>query len=228
MGFKVMPHFNYFACYAKHPDFRRVRDWQIRTPYVNEPDGWYWPPETHDQTRMGYIHPGLSLWRRILVDAVMEASEGLRAPAVFIDQTLLTLNCDNGLVENMNTIEGMQQMHEEFVAIRPDIVLVGECLNEMSFHHECFAQAHIFDGFRKLTPDHAEAAHPICAFLWEGHTRLIGYHHLRPDEDMGLAVEAYRRMGAIPTLVPGRFGDPKTDIDAGHPAIQRVLELARS
>ncbi len=28
MGFKVMPHFNYFACYLKHPFFQQVRDWQ--------------------------------------------------------------------------------------------------------------------------------------------------------------------------------------------------------
>jgi hypothetical protein len=39
MGFKVMPHFNYFACYEKHPFYQKVRDWQIRSAYRNDPQG---------------------------------------------------------------------------------------------------------------------------------------------------------------------------------------------
>ncbi|MCC6442702.1 MAG: hypothetical protein IT210_04485 [Armatimonadetes bacterium] len=161
MGFKVMPHFNYFACYWKHPLYARVRDWQIRDAARNEPQGWYWPPETHDYTRMAYIHPGLALWRRTLGDAVREACALLQAPAAFIDQTLCTWNTDNGLVENMTTVEGMRQLQEEFTGIQPGMVLAGEGLNEISFQRECFAQAHIHDGWGNLKPHHIEAAHPI-------------------------------------------------------------------
>jgi hypothetical protein len=221
MGFKVMPHFNYFACYEKHPFYQKVRDWQIRSAYRNDPQGWYWPPKTHDYTRMGYIHPGLSLWRRTLIDAVREACSGLQAPAAFIDQTLCTWNTDNGLVENMSTVEGMRQLQEEFVAIQPNIVIAGEGLNEISFQRECFAQAHIHDGWGDLSPHHIDAAHSICSYLWKGHTRLVGYYHLRPGEkDADIGVEVYRRMGAIPTLI---CNDAQF-IQSDQPIVRKLLE----
>ena len=221
MGFKVMPHFNYFACYEKHPFYQKVRDWQIRGASRNDPQGWYWPPPTHDYTRMGYIHPGLSLWRRKLIDTVREACSNLQAPAAFIDQTLCTWNTDNGLVENLNTVEGMRQLQEEFVAIQPDIVIAGEGLNEISFQRECFAQAHVHDGWGELSPHHIDAAHPICSYLWKGHTRLVGYYHLRPTEkDADIGVEVYRRMGAIPTLI---CNDPQL-IQSDQPLIRKLFE----
>jgi len=43
MGFRVMPHFNYFAVFLKHPFFQQVRDWQIRNVNRNEPEAWCWP-----------------------------------------------------------------------------------------------------------------------------------------------------------------------------------------
>ncbi len=221
MGFKVMPHFNYFACYNKHPLFQQVRDWQIRSAGRNEPEGWYWPPESHDYTRMAYIHPGLGLWRRTLIDAVREAAGSVQAPAVFLDQTLCTWNTDNGQVENLNMVEGMRQLQEELAAIQPELVLAGEGLNEISFQREAFAQAHIHNGWGELKQQHVDAQHSICAFLWQGHTRLIGYYHLNPrDKDVDLGIEVYRRMGIIPTLIC-----PNPDlIVAGNPAVKKILD----
>lgn len=201
MGFHVMPHFNYFAVYYKNPFYEEVRDFQIRDVRTNEPQGWHWPPETHDYTRMGYIHPGLTHWRRKLIDVLLGACDRLDTDVAFIDQTLCTWNTDNGLVEGMNTIAGMQRLQDEFAMIRPDLVLVGEGLNEISFQRQCFAQGHIHDGWRGLETTHVDAAHPICAFLWAGHTRLIGYFKLNPDDpQFPLAIDVYERMGALPTI----------------------------
>jgi hypothetical protein len=223
MGYKVMPHFNFFSCYEKHPLYMQVRDWQLRDPYQNEPMGWYYPFDTHDYTRMGYIHPGLALWRRSLIDALLGATRQLRAPAAFIDQTLLTFNVANGLVENMTTVEGMLQMQEEFTAIHPDIVLAGEGCNEISFQHHCFAQAHIHDGWSDLNQHYVDAAIDLGAYLWRGHTRLVGYYHLNPrDKDVDLGIEVYRRMGVTPTLV---CNEPEL-IRADQPVVKRLLELA--
>jgi hypothetical protein len=220
-----MPHFNFFACYLGHPFFAQVRDWQVRSVGRNEPEGWYWPPETHDYTRMAYIHPGLSLWRRRLIDAVGEAQATLQAPIVFLDQTLCTWNTDNGLVENLSTVEGLRQMQEEFAAIDPAIVLAGEGLNEISVQRQCFAQAHIHDGWGELKPQHVSAAHPVCAFLWQGQARLVGYYHLGPkDKDGEIGVEVYRRMGAIPSLI---CNDPAL-ITPDQPLVKKLLELAGS
>jgi len=225
MGFRVMPHFNFFACYNKHPIFQRVRDWQIRSLMDNAPEGWYWPPDTHDYTRMAYIHPGLGLWRRIIIDALRETCASLAAPAAFIDQTLCTWNTDNGLVEGMTTAEGLHRMQEEFVGIQPDVVLAGEGMNEISFQRQCFAQAHIHDGWGDLHQHHIDAAHPLCSYLWSGHARMVGYYHLSPEaQGADLGVEVYRRMGAIPTYVHGK-GDA-SQIGAANPLLAKIVGLA--
>lgn len=224
MGFHVMPHFNYFAIWMKHPFFQEVRDFQIRSVDQNNPEGWYWPPQTYDYTRMAYIHPGLGLWRDKLVDVLLETCGKMDTDTAFIDQTLCTWNTDNGQVQGLNTVEGMQQMQEEFAAIRPELVLAGEGLNEISFQRECFAQAHIHDGWGDLEAKHVEGVHPIGSFLWAGHTRLIGYYHLNPDnKDFDLGVEVYERMGVMPTIVSG---NPKhlQEMSAGT---KRIFDRAK-
>jgi hypothetical protein len=224
MKFKVMLHYNFWAVDINHPVFQQLRQWQVRSVARNELQGWYWPPTTYDYTQMAYIHPGSGIWRRILIDAVLNSSRKIKAPAVFLDQTFCTWNTDNGMVENMTTMEGMRQLQEEFVAIHPDIVLAGEELHEISFQRECFAQAHIFDGWGELKPHHIPVAHPICSFLWEGHTRLVGYYHLNPsDKDVDIGIEVYRRMGAIPTLI---CNDPKL-ISKDQPTVKKIIDLAQ-
>lgn len=225
MGFKAAPHFNYFSVYYKNPFYQAVRDFQIRGAYRNDPQGWHWPPDTHDYTRMAYIHPGFGIWRRKLIDVVAEACKSVNAPVAFIDQTLCTWNTDNGLVENMTTVEGMWRLQEEFTAIWPDIVLAGEGLNEISFQRECFAQGHIHDGWvGELKQHHVDAAHPICSFLWDRHCRLIGYYHLTPEKpDVDLGIQVYNRMGAIPTVITNN----PAHIDPPSPALRKLLDLVR-
>lgn len=224
MGFKVMPHYNFWTVDINHPVFQQLRQWQVRSVTHNELQGWYWPPSTYDYTQMAYIHPGSGIWRRILIDAVLNSSRKIKAPAVFLDQTFCTWNTDNGMVENMTTVEGMRQLQEEFVAINPGIVLAGEGLNEISFQRECFAQAHIFNGWDELKPHHILVAHPICSFLWEGHTRLVGYYHLNPnDKDVEIGIEVYSRMGAIPTLI---CNDPEL-IRKDQPIVKKIIDLTQ-
>ncbi|MBI4579430.1 MAG: hypothetical protein HY718_06985, partial [Planctomycetes bacterium] len=224
LGFHVMPHFNYFSVYYKHPFFQTVGDFQVRSLDKNEPQGWHWPPETHDYTRMGYIHPGLGAWRSKLIDVVGEACDRTGTGVAFIDQTLCTWNTDNGLVQGMNTIEGMRQLHDEFDAVRPELLLAGEGLNEVSFQRQGFAQGHIFQGWGKLEQKHVDAQHGICQLLWGSHTRLIGYYHLNPgNEDFEKGIEVYERMGAVPTIVTN---NPK-DLSEPSPLTKRILDRAR-
>lgn len=224
MGFHVMPHFNYFSVFYKHPFFQVVRDFQLRTWHKNAPDGWHWPPQTHDYTRMAYIHPALGAWRNKLMDVLGEACDKLDTDAAFIDQTLCTWNADNAIVQGMNTVAGMQQLQDDFAAVRPRFVLAGEGLNEASFLRQSFAQGHIFEGWGKLEQKHVEAQHGINQFLWGDHTRLVGYYHLSPGaEDFDKGIEIYERMNAVPTIVTG---NPK-DILEPSPLTRRILDRAR-
>jgi len=201
MGFHVMPHFNYFCVYHKHPFFQEVRDYQVRDLRTNKPQGWYWPTDTHDYTRMAYIHPGFSIWRRKLMEKLLTACDQLETDVAFTDQTLWTWNVDNGDVEGMNMNAAMRKMHEEYAAARPDLVLVGEGLTELSFQRQSFAQGHIMDGWTKVDQKQVDAVHPICSFLWGDHCRLFGYFKLNPGQpEFDAAAATYARMGAIPTI----------------------------
>ena len=224
MGFHVLPHFNYFSVYLKHPLFSELSDFQLRSPDKNQPQGWYWPPETHDYTRMAYIHPGLGLWRNTLVDIVLAACAKAQAPGAFLDQTLCTWNADNAMVQGRNTIGGMLLLEEQFNSVAPSLVLGGEGLNEMSMQRQCFAQAHIYDGWTGLQSWHPNLYVPINAFLWRGHCQLFGYYHLTPETPtFESGVSVYERMGALPTIITGN-----TDhIRNMSPATRRIFDRAK-
>ncbi len=225
MGFHVMPHFNYLALYYQHPLYQEMRDFQFRSLDQNKPQGWLWPPDTYAYTRMAYMHAGLGYWRQTLLSRVVEACERVGTDVAFLDQTLCTHNTDNGLVQGLTTVQGLRQLQEEFAAVVPGLVLVGEGLNEVSFQRQSFAQAHIYHGHGKLNPKHVEVAHPLNAFLWGRHTRLIGYHHLRPNVDeYDLGVEVYERMNALPTIVTN---NPK-DLQEMTPLTKRIFDRAKS
>ncbi|HSW45170.1 MAG TPA: DUF6259 domain-containing protein [Phycisphaerae bacterium] len=224
MGFHVAPHFNCFSVYYRHPFYQTVRDYQIRTVDRNIPDGWHWPPQTHEHTRMGYIHPGLGTWRSKLMDVVIEACGKMGTDTAFIDQTFCTWNADNGLVQGMNTVLGMRQLKADLLAAKPGLVLVGEGLTEISFQQQCFAQGHIYDGWGKLEQRHLDLQHGICQFLWGDHTRLIGYHHLRPGEEgYEKGITLYERMGALPTIVTN---NPR-DLQEMSDLTRRIFDRAK-
>ncbi len=225
LGFHVMPHFNYFAVYYKHPFFGRVADFQIRSADKNEPMGWHWPPDTNDYTRMGYIHPGLGLWRDTLTDAVMKVADQGSLDSVFLDQTLCTWNTENGLVQGRTTSGGMQLLLEQLNRVAPELVLAGEGLTQVSFQRQCFAQAHIYDGWKGLEAWHPEVYVPLNAFLWGDHCRLFGYYQLTPGSPhFELGIRTYENMGAIPSLITNNPEHLKKP-DA---LTRRVLDRARS
>lgn len=202
MGFHVMPHFNYFSVYYKHPFYQTVRDFQIRTLDKNAPDGWFWPPETHAANRMGYIHPGLGTWRNKLMDKVISACDQMGTDVAFLDQTFCSWNSDNGLVQGMNTNQGMRKLEAEILSVQPSLVIVGEGLTEVSFQHQCFAQAHFYGHRGTLDQNRVDLQHGINQFLWGEHTKLIGYYFLNPGEtDFDNGITIYERMGALPTIV---------------------------
>lgn len=230
MGFKVMPHFNYFSCCMTHPLYQKVRDWHVRDLVKNAPQGWFFQiNDTDDFYRMAYIHSGLAQWRRELIDNVVGACDRLAAPVAFLDQTYHAWNCNVSIVENMTMLEGSHQLQEEFSHIRPDLVLAGECLTEISFQREAFAQAHPI-GWGNMRPVHVEAAHPICSYLWKGHTRLVGYIELEPwNERIETSIGIHRKMGVLPTFVARErsAADPSLVDPAKNPAMKQILEWAK-
>lgn len=254
MGFKVIPHFNYFACCKGHPLYAAIQDWHVRDLARNEPQGWVHPinqAEFYQQVaidrarnealgcppgaeekkqafhRMAYIHPGLARWRRELEDPLVAACDELRAPGAFLDQTYHTWNCNPGVVENMTMVEGLHLLQEELAAIRPELVLAGECLTEISFQRQAFAQTHPW-GWGNMQPVHVEAAHPICSYLWSGHTRLIGYIELEPwNPRLEVSIAIHSKMGVLPTFVARERSAAEAGILCNdHPGMKQILDWA--
>lgn len=230
MGFKVMPHFNYFSCCTTHPLYEEIKTWHVRDLVKDKPQSWFQRKRgTNPSYEMGYIHSGLAKWRRELIDNVIAACDKTAAPVAFLDQTYHAWNSNPGIVENMTMVEGSWLLQEEMSYIRPELVLAGENLTEISFQREAFAQAHPV-GWGNMLPRHVKAAHPICSYLWKGHSRLIGYIQLEPwNPRIDVSVEIHRKMGVLPTLVARErsAADPSLLDPAKNHAIKRILEWVK-
>ena len=129
----------------------------------------------------------------------------------------------------MTMVEGSWLLQEELSYIRPGLVLAGECLTEISFQREAFAQAHPM-GWGHMQQKHVEAAHPICSYLWKGHTKMIGYIELEPwHPRIEVSIAIHRKMGVLPTLVTREraAADPALLDPNKNPAMKHILEWAK-
>jgi len=173
---------------------------------------------------MAYVHSGSSTWRRELVWRVAEVLKKLGTGGVFVDQTLCTWNCDNGLVENISTSEGMVALTRELSELEGPPAIAGEGRNEMCMRYLSFAQAHLFtswhkncDKFEELDPA------PVNELLYGELCKTIGYANLAGDDpDSNLRIETHHRLGALPTLC----GVTPEQIENPTPGVRRILERA--
>jgi len=92
MGFRIMPHFNSIDMDPSNPVYEQIRDFQYRTVEEKQLLGWSWykgrgigVPESNmnrsqnrDKKVMVKVHPGLSMWRSILGEHILDAVEDLR------------------------------------------------------------------------------------------------------------------------------------------------------
>lgn len=171
-----------------------------------------------------------------MCQAIVAVTDELGADTVHLDQTLLTRNTQNGRVEGLTTIEGSVALHRQLRALRPQLVVQGEGLNEITVGHEEFAQAHIYEGWEKPVREfNLAAASPLNDFLWRPNARLTAYLHVfldAPQADFDNAVELYRRMGAIPTILLPDTKAPDWKVDYSlltreNPRVQKILALTK-
>ena len=151
-----------------------------------------------------------------------------------LDQTLVAVNDDNGLHEGRNSIQGNLAFHQELRDAVPDIVLAGEGLNEVTFQHESFAQAHVYGCYYDralrnwaLNPDVIPMIHPINSFLFEPHCRLTGYANCDgSNPHSNWILEAYERMGVLPTISTPDPPPGENMLANPNPALRRVFQMA--
>ena len=226
MGFHVMPHCNSVDMDPSHPVYNLVRDFVYLDVANKTPQGWAWRNNnvmpvptsnmslvTHREDKvMVKIHPGLSMWRSLLAEAIDNGVRGL-TDTVFIDVTLCTWNLHNALVENLSSTEGMRLLIDQVASVGPGRVVGGEGLNEITAQGLTFAQAHLFRSHQKNIDGLERAAGtPVNALLFHGLARTIGYTDLSGRTPASeLRQQVHQSLGAIPTfshLTPDEIRHP--------------------
>jgi hypothetical protein len=237
MGFHVMPHFNAIDMDPSHPIFEQVRDFSYRDVESKVLQGWssyngkgLGVPESNftrlinrDKKVMVKIHPGLGMWRSILVENMQKAITDLSLDAAFIDVTLCIWNIHNSIVDATTNTEGMNKLIKYVAGINDGIAVGGEGLNEITAQAQSFAQVHLFkhggDGYeRSGTCD-------LNNFLFSKLCRSFGYTGLSGrNEKEALRMKVHLNHGAIPTITIGNADE----ISNPNPAVSEMFKLANS
>lgn len=205
LGFRVMPHVNYFGCDPLNPLYEQFRAQQIRDPFTHEPQWWLWD-RADPPIKFAYINPASRAWRQLFVSRMKELCARYPIDALHLDQTLCIFNDHNGRIDGMNCLQGNLALHRELCAALPNVALSGEGLDEVTYRYEAFAQRHLH-GLNHADGDWSDRlialAHPISSAIFTPHTTLYGYLGMANPTGAGL-YQAWRRgydhFGIIPTL----------------------------
>jgi hypothetical protein len=235
LGFRMMPHFNAIDMDPSHPSYAYVRDFQYRGIDRQDLKGWSWyqgrglgVPESNasrqanrDKKVMVKVHPGLSMWRSILGQQILQASQDLDLDTVFIDVTLVTQNLHNCFVEATTSTEGMKKLIRHVADLGEGLVVGGEGLNEITMQGQSFAQAHLFKSWQSSVAGlERTGGCPLNDVLFGRLCRTIGYSNLGGrNEDQVLRMKMHLEHGAIPTITVGSV----QEITAPNSAVEQML-----
>ncbi len=235
MGFHVMPHFNSIDMDPSHPVFEQMRDFSYRDVESKVLQGWSWyngkgigVPESNfnrttnrDKKVMVKIHPGLGMWRSVLVENMQKAITDLSLDAAFIDVTLCIWNIHHSIVDNTTTSEGMNKLIKYVSGINNGIVVGGEGLNEITAQAQSFAQVHLFkhgaEGYER------GATCDLNNFLFGKICRSFGYSGLSGrNEQEALRMKVHVDLGTIPTITINKADD----IINPNAAVSEIFKIA--
>jgi len=238
MGFRMMPHFNSVDMDPSHPAYAYLRDFQYRGIERKDLRGWSWyqgrglgVPESNasrlnnrDKKVMVKVHPGLSMWRSILGQNILQAARELDLDTVFIDVTLVSHNLHNCFVEATTPTEGMKKIISHVASLGDGLVVGGEGLNEITMQGLSFAQAHLFKSWQSSIEGlERTGGCNLNDVLFGKLCRTFGYSSLSGrDEDQALRMKMHLEHGAIPTVT---IRSAK-DIESPNPSVKLMLDLA--
>ncbi len=238
MGFHVMPHFNSIDMDPSNPVYAQVRDFSYRDIETKQLQGWSWykervigVPESNmnrlnnrDKKVMVKIHPGLSMWRSILGERILKASQELYLETIFIDVTLCIWNIHNCIVESMAPPEGMNHLIRYVAGLGKGLIVGGEGLNEITAQGQSFGQVHLFKSSQdSIAGLERTGGCNLNEFIFGKLCRSFGYSGLGgADKNEELRMKIHLEHGAIPTLTI----NSEEEIINPNPAVKRILEIA--
>lgn len=225
LGFRVMPHLNYFAIDPNHPLYERFKPYHIRDPWgSHEQQCFIWddPSNPANNRKLAYINPAYRPWRQELVDRIRRLRSRYAVDAVYLDQTLNLYNDHNGLVDGQGMPQGNLALGREIRAALPDLAIGGEMLNEVTARYQAFCQRHAWGvDFDRGTwnREQLRQAHPVSSYLFAS---TQPFHYIGappPSRPQYYAAwrEVYARWGVLPTVK--LYDDRKRD----HTGFERQL-----
>jgi hypothetical protein len=205
LGFRVMPHVNYFGCDPKRPEYATFERYQVRNPLTHEKEWWLWD-RADPVIKFAYINPACQAWRELFISRMKELVARYQVDALHLDQTLCIYNDDNGLVDGLTMVQGNVALHRELHEALPQVALSGEGLDEVTMRYEAFAQRHAYGlDFIEGTWDRKQLAmaFPVSSYLFLNYTQPYGYLGFTTPQNGQLYAawrENYQHWGVLPTL----------------------------
>ena len=205
LGFHVMLHTNLLGVSTNHPAYASMQQYQLKDADTQHPQGWLWDdlPDGNIH-RFAYISPASSAFRKLFIDEVRVAVEALKPDAIHLDAGGSIVNDGNGLIEGMNTTQGIIQMHRDIQAAFPGMALGSESTNEAIAPFTWFAQR-----WNEPTPPH-----PVSTFLFGDQTLFYGFlDQPAPDEtNYTEYLRRYEGQGIMPTAIVSTVADLGPDL----------------
>ena len=217
-GFRVMLYMNLIAMSPDHPLYPEFQKFQLRDTWSGELIGWHW--NTTHPHRHAFINPASSAFRKIIVQELRSVWQQYSVDGFFLDVSHFVKNDANGLIDGLNSAQGMALLHKELADAMPGAVFGGERLHEVTFFRESFAQRPLLSFSAPAEP------HPISAFLFSPYTHAIGFLP-NPDESIVLYQQHMRfheSWGVLPTLEAWSANQ----LGADRFETQRLLSIART
>jgi hypothetical protein len=191
LGFRIMLHINLLGVSETNPEYAGMKQFQIKTADELKEIGWLWDEfPSRDIHRIAYISPASSQYRQLLIRSMRTAIDSLQPDAMHLDAGGAITNDGNGLIENMNGMQGMMQLHREIMAAYPGLVLGGESTNEIIAPFNWLAQRWPADS----------PPHPISTYLLGDQVFFYGFLDQPAPDESGFAdyMKRYEGLGVIP------------------------------
>ncbi len=214
LGFRVMVHFNTFACSPRNPAFAALEPFVLRDR-AGRPVGYEVDNPSHPK-HFVHINPASSAYRKLLAGAVREAVERYGIDAAHLDQSIELVNDHAGLVEGMTMGEGKLRLMDDLLRAAPGLALGGEEFNEVTSGALSFTQRTPFD-------DEARSQHSIGFFLFSPACRYYSHYAFTipagaTNSEAADVLRTQERSGLYPTFdlgYPGELSQPGAVTVAG-------------
>jgi len=208
LGYRLMPHLNYWGCDGRLPEYEQLRADQVRDR-SGAPQGW----RMEGEPPIEYIRPSSSAWRDRMAEICHRFVSSFPVDALFLDQLGLFVD-DAGCDFDLATTQYIEAMQNAC----PGVALVGEIfhercrslplwqvwgtpwcglpMNESLEHAEMWRE--LFGGDFTMLPHMGMPGAVPMTDSWPSYYWYVDHHG--PEEATRRANRWHRRIGAVPSV----------------------------